>query len=201
MLGRGTNCRRRGYASAVSSTYPKSWKLGFGRRCEARAWAWCARRAGGGAGRHARLPLREAQRVQGLGTARLRGVGCGAGWDTWCGARAPRPREGRAAARGRVYGGHLARRGASGPPRARRVRLRGGGAWCCCTRYGTQCGARALGRRPPVGGRHAWWRRRGTAWGMRSGPLLSWPPGRGSGRRPPTRTSEEARSWRHEGAP
>ena len=64
-----------------------------------------------------RLPLCEAQRVEGLGTARLRGVPCGAGCDTQCGVRA-RGRTGRAAARGGTHGSRLARRAASGAARA-----------------------------------------------------------------------------------
>ena len=46
-----------------------------------------------------RLPMREGQHVEGLVTARLRGVPCGAGRSAWCGAPARR-RAGRAAARG-----------------------------------------------------------------------------------------------------
>ena len=185
-MGRGTcvSCEKAlKKGPPIQSLY--RWDLRGGAR---RARARCARRAGGGAGRDARLPLREAQRVQGLGRARRRSTCCGAGWGTSCGARA---REGGAAARGRADGGRLARRGASGPPRTRRVLLRGGGAWCCCTsRYGAQCGTKALGRRPAAGGRHAWWRR----WHVVSGCGAARcsrgrPNGRGSGHRSPTRTS------------
>ena len=90
----------------------------------------------------ARLPLREAQRVEGLGTARLRGVGCGAGCDTQCGVRT-RGRTGRAAARGRTDGSRFVHRDAS----ARRGRVRLCDVWCAA-RCGAQCGACALGRRP-----------------------------------------------------
>jgi hypothetical protein len=90
-----------------------------------------------------RLPLREAQRVEGLGNARLRGVPCGPGCDTWCGANA----------RGRTGACRRSRPHRREPSRApRRV---GGGAGrpglCgarCAASCGAQCGACALGRRP-----------------------------------------------------
>ena len=64
-----------------------------------------------------RLPLREAQRVEGLGNARLRGVPCGAG-ATHGVVRMPAAARGRAAARGLTDESRLARRGASGAARA-----------------------------------------------------------------------------------
>ena len=140
MPGRGTNCRRRRYASAVPSTFHKSWTLGFARRGEAHARARCARRACGGAGSSLACLCARLELVEGLrNRPRLRSVRCGAGWGTRCGAPA-RGRAGRTAARGRTDGSRprAASRGAPGPASVV--------AWCSA-RCGAQCGVR-LGRRP-----------------------------------------------------
>ena len=109
------------------------------------------------------LPLREAQCVEGLGTARMRGVPSGAVCDAQCGVRA-RGRMGRAAARGHPDGSRLARPRRVG---ARRGPAPASGVPWCAARCGAQCGAHALGRRPRplVAGWHAGVRGRSWVWG------------------------------------
>ena len=150
MPGRGTNCRRRRYASAVPSTFHKSWKVGFARRCEARARARCARRAGGGAGGAARLPLREARARRGApepAPPAQRSLRRWVGHTVW--STRPRPRGTRRRSRP-----HRREPTSRGLARRAGPRLRGGG-WCC-TRCGAQCGA--VCARPPAAGRF------GLAW-------------------------------------
>ena len=160
MPGRGTNCRRRRYASAVPSTFHKSWTLGFARRGEAHARARCARRACGGAGASLASLCARLERVEGLrNRPRLRSVRCGAGWGTRCGAPA-RGRAGRTAARGRTDGSRprAASRGAPGPASVV--------AWCSA-RCGAQCGAVCAW--PPSAGRFGLAWHAGGAWGRRRG--------------------------------
>ena len=119
------NCRQRRYASELPpSTYSKSWKVGFARRCEARARARCARWADGGAGSDARLPLRETRRVQGLrngSSAKASVAALGAAH----GVERPPPRgraRGRAVVLGRAGGGSVSgRRAAQAAPRRSRA--------------------------------------------------------------------------------
>ena len=187
----------KGVASAVSSTYPKSWKVGFARRCEARARARRARWAGGGA--VATLASLCARLSASKGSERLVCEALVAALGGTHGVEhVPRGRaEGRAAARGRADGSRprAASRAAPGPASVVVAGAAPGAAHSAERAWAA--------KRGPLDGMRVVRCVRRTSWGAKGRRAARSSRGRGGGalsaHARPCEGQEHA-PWRHEGA-